>query len=174
MPCWFSPPHTMWLLFVGKFETQFLLKTNHTSRKLGVQNQTTRQELLIFNSMYTIYQDGGYFQNLLFYVANLYYRNVTQRVVNAGSEWDSHSHVHPAQKMVNTKGVPLVTVHALGSSFTKGQTSSQTTDVVVKCGHLLTINHIFHCPICFELCITWLNAKWIPLKSISNFVFGGI
>jgi hypothetical protein len=108
----------MWLLSVGKFETQFLLKTNHTSRKLSVQNQTTRQELLIFNSMYTIYQDGGYFQNLLFYVVNLYYRNVTQHVVNAGFGWDSVSHVHPAEKMVNTKCAPLVTVLALGSSFT--------------------------------------------------------
>jgi hypothetical protein len=113
----------MWLLFVGKYETKPLLKTNHTSRKLGVQNQTTRQEFLIFNSMYTIYQDGGYIQNLLFYVVNLYYRNVTQRVVNAGSEWDSQSHVHPAEKMVNTKGVPPVTVLALGSSFTRGQTN---------------------------------------------------
>jgi len=74
--------------------------------------------------MYTIYQNGAYFQNLLFYVVNLYYKNVTQRVVNAGSAWDSQSHIHPAEKMVNTKGVPLVTVLALGSSFTRGQTSS--------------------------------------------------
>jgi hypothetical protein len=78
--------------------------------------------------MYTIYQacvkDGGYFQNLLFYVVNLYYTNVTQHVVNAGPEWDSQPHVHPAEKMVYTKGVPLVTVLTLGSSFTRSQTSS--------------------------------------------------
>lgn len=67
-----------------------------------MQNQTSRQELLIFNSMYTIYlacvKDGSYFQNLMFYMVNLYYINVTQHVVNAGSKWDSQPHVHPAKK----------------------------------------------------------------------------
>jgi len=52
--------------------------------------------------MYTIYQacvkDGGYFQNLLYYVVNLYHTNVTQCVVNAGSEWNSQPHVHRAEK----------------------------------------------------------------------------
>jgi hypothetical protein len=36
-----------------------------------------------------------------------------------------HSHMYTQQKkMANTKGIPLVTVLALGSSFTRGQTSS--------------------------------------------------
>lgn len=112
MPCWFTPPDAM-LLSVGKFETQFSFKTIHTSEKSwGVQNQTCRQELLIFISMYTICQacvkDGGYFQYLLYYVVKLYCTHATQRVVNGSSKWDSQSHVHPAEKMVNTKGVPQV------------------------------------------------------------------
>jgi hypothetical protein len=57
--------------------------------------------------MYTIYQayvkDGGYFQNLLYYVVNLYHINVTQCAVNAGSEWYSQPHVHPAKKKKKKK-----------------------------------------------------------------------